>query len=208
MANNKPDMIPIGVVDKFVEPIRENILGTTKAIEKLSENVNDLSDTMLNKLTDHDKGCDARTDELKTCYNAKNETNMRDYRLRVKEVDDRIAADHQLLLDLKKANDGFDEMAGRVESVLKDVQDKVKTMILVVSIGFLLFLAIYAVANFMVKNSIQTAVEGAVKEIIQTRGDINKPEVAAYWVDEKGVKRLIHIEPKGDAHAPQTLPTK
>lgn len=206
MANtsNKPDMVPIGVVDKFVDPIRDSVLGTTKAIEKLSENVNDLSDTMINKITDHDKGCDARTDELKSCYNNKNDSNMRDYRLRVKEVDDRIAVDHQILLDLKKSNEDFDKMAKRVEDVLKDVQDKVKTMILVVSIGFLLFLAIYTVANFMVKNSL----EHAVKQIIETRGDINKPEIAAYWTDEKGLKRYIHIEPKGELNAPQTLPTK
>ena len=230
--SNKPDMIPIGVIDRLVDPLKVNIVDNTKSIEKLmdavieippmivtpiKENITnthkeleklmDAVTDLAEKINEHDKDCDNRTDQLQKCLTAKNNENMTVFRTRAKEVDDRMLEEAKILEDLKRSNVEFDKVATRVESLLKDVQDKVKTMIIVVAVGFGIFLAVYGIATYMAKASVGPAVDSAVKQIINTRGEINHFGVMPYWVDDTNVKRYIMVEP-GDANAPKNLPTK
>lgn len=215
---NKPEMIPITVIDMLITPVKENIIATVDAVEKLSASVDNLSDVVVGKITDlgkerdrqyneHEKTSVQRTDDIKNVIFTRDNANKEALQVRYKELDEKIVIDRQLFNDLKKSNECFDEMADRVELSLKDVQEKIKTMIIVVVVGFAIFLSVYGIATYMAKSSVKASVDAAVQEIIHTRGPTNQTGVSAYWTDDKGIKRYILVEP-GEVDATKKIPSK
>lgn len=50
------------------------------------------------------------------------------------------------------------------------------------------------IAIAYVKTVTNEKIEKQTKEIVDTRGPMNQQDAISYWIDEKGVKRFIHVE--------------
>ncbi len=189
-SSNKPDMIPIGVVDMFVVPLKENLSATSINIGKLSENIEELSTDIVNKISEHDKEITKKIEDFRNCIFTKNKENMEYFRERNKEVDIIFNKYTTLLNGLSKSNDEYDTVIDEFKKSLDDLKNKVKTMITVVLVGFALFTAVYAI----VLGIVNVTVERSVKNIIESRGPSNKQGTIQYWIDEKGNKQYIYVE--------------
>lgn len=167
--------------------------------------VKEQHDQIIAKISDHNKDCDLRTDEVSKCINAKNNVNVDSFRERNKEVDGKIIEVNKVLDELKRNNTTITTNISNIEITLKDVQEKIKTMIIIVSVAFALFLGIYTIASYVAK----TGVEDAVKAIVSSRAPQMQQGMVTYWTDDQGRKRYIQTEHQGErVDAPKQLPPK
>lgn len=74
---------------------------------------------------------------------------------------------------------------------ITEVHHTVKLVIAIVGAAFTLVGVIYAILD----RDIDRRIKSQTTQLIETRGAVNKPDIAAYWVDEKGEKRYIVTEP-------------
>jgi len=170
--NNKNDMIPISVVDKFVIPIREGIDNTARSVEKLSDSIVNLSDDIVKKIDEHDVDSRKRSDSFKESFVDKDHSNM----IYIREMGNRLIAIEE---DLSKINNS-----------INSINDRIKLIITVVSVAFSLFMTMYGLSNVLIKHT----AEGYLKQIIESRGVLNQANIKMYWIDNNGVKRYINVE--------------
>lgn len=196
--SNKSDMVPIGVIDMFITPIKQSIESNVRSIEKLSGNIDHLSEQIATKIECHDNDTDRRLDELRECLNLKDRENMNYFRTRAIEIDKRMNETQQSLTKLKDANIEFAEMAKDMKGILNSVNEHVKNMILVVTVAFGLFMVMYGLATFLAKSNI----DHAVKQIVESRQQTN------YWIDQNGIKHYYYMDKESSSYAPKQVPSK
>ena len=130
-----------------------------------AKEVKEQHDQIIARISEHNKDCDGRSDETNKCINAKNNVNVDSFRERNKEVDGKISEANKVLDELKRNDTTITTNITNIEITLKDVQGKIKTMIIIVTVAMALFLGIYTIASYMAKLN----VEDAVKAIVGSR---------------------------------------
>lgn len=160
------DMVSEKIVIKLFDQVKMASDNNTESIKVLTTSINDLITILSanpdNKkdIIDEIKGHDDRVNDR--LNNAVNDINNKS-----EKIHDKISVNSDFILDnLKSSVENIEDTVTDIACEIKPLSIKVKTMILVVSIAFSLFLMIYGFVTTMGDDNIDRKIEQKIEKVI------------------------------------------